>query len=303
MRRHRCRRRSRGRGAVALALALASCAQAGPQGGHLDDDGDDGPPVDARPHPDGDARIDAGEPIDAPAVPPDAAPPDAAHPDAATTTPSVIYANGQTTLYRVDPTSYAVTLVGTFGWPSSVGNDAMADIAIAPDGAVIGASSSHLYRCDAATAACTKIGDLAHAVNALTYVPAGVIDAAAEVLVGTTGDGVVYRINPSSAAMTSLGHFTTGHASSGDLACLGGVLYAAINAGGGNDSLARVNTSTGATTSVGSTSRPWMWGLAAAGNTLVGFTLARDIVTIDPATGAATSVGTGPADWYGAAGR
>ena len=61
--------------------------------------------------------------------------------------------------------------------------------------------------------------------------------------------------------------------------------------------------STGATSLLGTTARPWVWGLAASGTTLVGFTLQREIVTIDPANGAATHVANGPVDWYGAAGR
>jgi len=300
-----------------IVTVLGACATGAEPGGAPDDDDDDQQePPDARPdrpdaslHPDATASLDGAMP-DAPrpdaAVPdaavPDAAVPDAAMPDAGPST-AVIFANGQTALYRVNPSTYAVTLVASFTWPASVGNDAMADIAIAPDGAVIGASSSRLYRCDASTAVCTKIGDLAHTVNGLGYVPQGVVDASAETLLGVTNDGAIYKINASTAAMTSLGHFSNGHASSGDLVYAGSTLYAGVNAGGGNDSLARVATGTGATTLVGSTNKPWMWGLAASGTTLVGFTLARDIVTIDPSSGAATTVGSGPVDWYGAAGR
>jgi hypothetical protein len=312
--------------AFVLALSAAGCAS----GSSASDDDDDGVPdarvVDAAAAVDSPLGvIDAPAPIDAPATDAaafdaasidaamidassidasstDAASTDAANIDAGTTT-AVILGNTQTALYRIDPATYATTLVGSFGWPASVGSDAMADIAIAPDGAVMGASGSRLYRCGATTAACTLVGSLAHTVNALAYAPPGVLDPTAEVLVGAKSDGTLYKIDATTAAMTSLGHFSTGHASSGDLAYVAGALVAAVNPGGTNDSLARINHTTGATTVVGSTSRPWVWGLAAAGPTLLGFTLDRAIVTINTSTGATAVVATGAVDWYGAAGR
>jgi len=321
---------------VTFAVGLAGCAQGQPPtlrddaAAQIDaarpvdaqptpdapDDEPDAAPIDADPEPD--ARVDASAPIDAADKPDAAAKVDAAVIDAGGAidggvidggaidggvVTAAIYACNQTTLYKIDPATYATTAVGDFGWPASVGNDAMADIAVAPDGAIIGASSGHLYRCNAQTAICTLLGSLAHALNALSYVPKGAIDPSNEVLVGAAMDGAVYRIDASNGAMTSLGHFSSGHASSGDLAFAGGVLYAAVNPGGTNDSIAKVSMSGGATTVVGTTSLPWVWGLASAGGKLIGFTLGRDIVTIDTATGVATHVGTGPADWYGAAGR
>ena len=308
-----------------LALAgLAGCAMGAPTADDIDArvtqpdgataiDAREGP--DAAAPPDGPAIIDAAivdaAVVDAPAI--DAAAIDAAlpidggvTPDAGIdggTTAGVVFASTQSTLYRIDPVTYAVTQVGAFGWPSSVGTDAMADIAVAADGAIVGASGTRLYRCSATTAACTVAGNLAHTVNALTFVPAGAIDPTAEVLVGAKADGTVLRIDPSNGAMTTLGHFSSGHSSSGDLAFAGGALVAAVNPGGANDSLARVNVTTGATTVIGPTNRPWVWGLAATGGRLIGFTLGREIVSIDPATGVTTGLGSGPVDWYGAAGR
>jgi hypothetical protein len=261
------------------------------------------------------SEVDAAVPdaavIDAMVAKPDAKPgtpdakpvPDAAPAPDGGTVGGVLFANSQTELYKIDVATHAIAKVGAFGWPSVVGNDAMADIAIAPDGAVIGASSAHLYRCDAVTAACTHLGALAHSLNALAYVPKGAIDPSAEVLVGASMDGALYRIDATTGAMTSLGHFSGGHASSGDLAYAGTSLIAAVNPGGTNDSLAKVGLPGGATTAIGTTALPWLWGLASAGGTLYGFTLSREVVTIDPVTGAATHVATGPADWYGAAGR
>ncbi|HUQ02451.1 MAG TPA: hypothetical protein VM261_08150 [Kofleriaceae bacterium] len=292
------------RGCRSIAFALACCAAGCASGSSASDDDDD-PTPDAR-------TVDATPAVDAPIVVIDAqAQTDAATTDAATTdgaidagtTTAVIFANTQTALYRIDPVTYAAALVGSFGWPASVGSDAMADIAIAPDGAIIGASNARLYRCSATTAACTLVGALAQTVNALGYAPPGTVEPGVDTLVGAKSDGALYRIDTTTAAMTSLGHFSTGHASSGDVAYVAGSLVAAINPGGTNDSLARINATTGATTLVGPTSRPWLWGLAAAGPTLLGFTLDRTIVTINTTTGATAVVATGAVDWYGAAGR
>jgi hypothetical protein len=304
--------------AFVLALSVASCAQ----GTSPNDDPIDARAIDARVAIDGPpGEIDAPEAIDAAvdaaidAPPIDAAIVDAAPIDGTTTdarvdaaidggtTTSVVFANTQVALYRIDTTTYAATRVADFGWPASVGNDAMADIAIAPDGSIIGASGTRLYRCSATTAACTLIGSLTQTVNALGYVPAGVLHPGVETLVGAKSDGTFYEIDANSAAMNVLGHFSSGHASSGDLAYAGGALVAAVNPGGANDSLARINATTGATTVVGTTGRPWVWGLATNGSTLLGFTLGREVVTINTSTGATTVVATGSVDWYGAAGR
>lgn len=306
--------------ALVLALSVTGCAQGTP----VDEDPTDARAVDARANIDAPpADIDAAT-VDATttdATTTDAATTDAATTDAVTTdavttdaasadapidggtTTAVIFANTQTELYRIDPVTYAATRVANFGWPAGVGSDAMADIAIASNGSVIGASGTRLYRCSPTTAACTLIGSLSQNINSLAYAPAGLIHAGAETLVGAKSDGTLYWIDDTNATMTSLGHYSSGHASSGDIAYGGGSLVATVNPGGTNDSLVRVNAMTGATTMVGTTSRPWVWGLAATGTTLVGFTLSREIVTINTTTGATTLVATSAADWYGAAGR
>jgi hypothetical protein len=215
-----------------------------------------------------------------------------------------MFANDESSLYRIDPATYAAVRVAGFGFPGSIGSDAMADLAIGPDGTLYGISSAHFYKINPTTAACTLLGNPTVALNALGFVPAGVIDAGAETLVGAASDGKLYKVSPATGAVTLLGHFSTGHASSGDLAYVSGPgLVASVNPGGSDDALAKVNPSTGATTSLGSTHTPWVWGLGNAGGTLVGFTLGGTIVTINPATGAATTVATGTPAFYGAAAR
>src|SRR5262249_46997014 len=151
-----------------------------------------------------------------------------------------------TSLYRINTSTYAATRIGSFVYPGSIGTDAMADLAIAPDGTLLGASSSHLYKIDVANAHCTLVGNLSVAMNALTYVPAGVVDAGAETLVGAGSDGKLYKVNATTGATTQLGHFSAGHASSGDLAFVTGTgLVAAVNPGGSDDALAKVNATTG----------------------------------------------------------
>ncbi len=262
----------------------------------------------AIPHPDA-ALPDASLPHPDASLPhPDASlpHPDAAlpPPDASVPPPVVMFANNESTLYRIDASTFASTQVAAFVWPASVGVDAMADLAIAPDGKLIGVSGSRLYQVNPANAHCTLLGSISPQLNALTYVPVGVLDPNVEVLVGAGSDGKLYKLNPTSGATTLLGHYSSGHSSSGDLAYLPGTgLVATVNPGGSNDALAKVTPTTGATALVGSTGLPWVWGLANVHGTLVGFTLSNTIVSINVSTGASTTLATGPIGWYGAAAR
>src|SRR3972149_3519382 len=97
-------------GAWVLWVALAAC---GPAIGDDDDDsaGGDSGVADADPNR------------------PDRAPP----PENA-----AVYAHSASELYRVDPDTFAVTLVGPFQWPSVA--DQMTDIAIDKDGNMVGIS-------------------------------------------------------------------------------------------------------------------------------------------------------------------
>jgi hypothetical protein len=305
-----------------IAAAVAACAQGEPPDG-LPADRADAAAVDARtidadvsaPDADDDEPDAADDAPDAPAADaaaidaradaaPDAAVPDAAPAPDADPAGAVLYACNESDLYRVDPATLTATRVAAFGWPGTVGIDAMADLAVAGDGALFGASASRLYRIDPATARATVVGALGQAVNALAFVPAGVVDSA-ETLVGATQGGAWLRIDATTGAITSLGHFSAGHSSSGDLAYVPSLgVVAAVNPGGANDVLARVNPATGATTPIGATTGViQLWGLGFAGGRLVGFALAGGISTIDTASGTATPATSGPAQWYGAAGK
>src|SRR5438477_5938393 len=64
-----------------------------------------------------------------------------------------VYAHTSSQLYKVDPDTLAVSLVGTFGFNG--GFDQITDIAIDKNHVLIGISFTSVYRIDPAPAACT----------------------------------------------------------------------------------------------------------------------------------------------------
>jgi hypothetical protein len=95
-----------------------------------------------------------------------------------------VYAHTASTLFKVDPDTLAITMIGNFGWPSSVGSDQMTDIAIDKTGQMIGVSFSRVYRVDPTTAHATLLSaSLGDSFNGLSFVPAA--------QVGQTGDDVL----------------------------------------------------------------------------------------------------------------
>ncbi|RMH40141.1 MAG: hypothetical protein D6689_14620 [Deltaproteobacteria bacterium] len=145
----------------------------------------------------GDGLRDAGTRADAGFSRADAAPQPA---DAA------VFAHSATELYRVDPDTLAVTLVGPFPWPA--GADRMTDIAIDKDGRLIGISFDKVYAVDEATAACRYLADLDGQFNGLSFIPAQQVGPTGdETLVGAALDGSFVRIDPITGASTPIGRW------------------------------------------------------------------------------------------------
>src|SRR5687768_8999704 len=103
-----------------LALALVAC---GPNAGGGDDDDDDGTSTDA-----------SVTNADRPDIQENAA----------------VYAHTASELYRIDPITFNVGLVGPFSGDAA--GDSMTDIAIDSDGQMVGISYSRVYRIDSQTA-------------------------------------------------------------------------------------------------------------------------------------------------------
>src|SRR5690349_21796055 len=65
-----------------------------------------------------------------------------------------IYAHDANTLYRVDPDTYAVTMVGTFDFGAF---EQMTDLGIDANGNLIGVTFFSVYKVDPTTAHCTNL--------------------------------------------------------------------------------------------------------------------------------------------------
>ncbi len=216
-----------------------------------------------------------------------------------------VYAHSATTLYRVDPDTLAISMVGDFGWPSSVGSDQMTDIAIDKTGKMIGVSFTSVYEVDSMTAKTTLLSSsLGGTFNGLSFVPATQLGGTGDdVLVGTeNSDGKVYRIDPMTGAATQVGDMGGTFVSSGDLVAVAGFGTVQTVAGSPNDQLVRLAPNTFAASPIGSsTGYGEIWGVAFWKNRIYGFTNNGQFLLIDPNTGAGQLVSQNSVQWWGAA--
>jgi hypothetical protein len=269
--------------ALLVLVCVVACGPGDRDGGGDDDSGDGTGAPDSGPlPPNPDAGPTGGEPV--------------------------VYAHSSTTLYKVNPDTFEVTLVGDFIWPQNILFDQMTDIAIDGAGEITGVSYDRVYKVDRATAACTYLADLSTDFNGLSWVPAGGIDANEEVLVGTTLDGSVWRVDPQTGATMVIGNYGGGWTSSGDIVSVDGFgTVATVNTGGigSVDTLARIDLQNGATATPipmggGNTGMSEIWGVGFWKGKVFGFTNQYQFVLIDTATGAAQLVETGNVQWWGA---
>jgi hypothetical protein len=214
-----------------------------------------------------------------------------------------VYAHDAATLYKVDPDTLALSMVGPFAWPNGVA-DMMTDIAIDKNGKMVGVSFDKVYSVDKSTAACTYLSSLDRSFNSLSFVAAGQIDSSGnEVLVAAALDGWLYRIDPASGQSTPIGQYGGGMTSSGDIVSVGGFGTVATvkQPGSQEDWLVSVDAATGAATVLGNTQTQDIWGLGFWKNKIFGFTQGGVFVLLDAKTGAATVVQTGQVHFWGAA--
>lgn len=152
---------------------------------------------------------------------------------------AAVYAHSASTLYKLDPDTKAVTVVGNFSGCGSV-----VDIALDAKSNLY-ASAGGLYKVDTKTAKCTSIGSFGFVGNSLSFVPAGTIDPTNETLVSYFG-GQYVKVNLSTGATTNLGTLPSGFSSSGDIVSVkGGGTYVTVNGNGCGDCLLEVDPKTG----------------------------------------------------------
>lgn len=250
------------------------------------------PPRDASPTDGADAVADG------PIVRPDVAPLDVTNPDVALDD-VLVYAHTASELFRVDPRNLTVASVGRFTFASDGQDHQMTDIAVNAAGEIWGITFNAIYRIDSTNARCTLASPLQGQYNGLTFVPAGVLNPSAEVLVAVEGAGTYYVVNTSDGRVQRLGMLGA-YASSGDLVSVANTETWAIVKVRGEDHLARVDLRRGVTTLVGPTGVNDVWGLGYWRARLYGFAEGGAFVTIDPVTGRATEVVRTGNAWWGA---
>src|SRR3569623_2095948 len=163
-----------------------------------------------------------------------------------------VYAHTESTLYKVDPDTLAITKIGDFAWPSF--SDSMTDLAIDKTGQMIGVSFTSVYRVDPTNAHTTLLtGNLQGMFNGLSFVPADQLGQTGDdVLIGTRNtDGKVFRVDPATGATTLVGDMGAAFMSSGGLVAVAGFGTVQTILGFGADKLARLAPQTFAAPPIG----------------------------------------------------
>jgi hypothetical protein len=197
-----------------------------------------------------------------------------------------VFAHSGDTLWKLDPVSKAVTVVGSL----SSCNDSVLDIAIDEDGTIFGATSGGLYRIDSATAQCIFVTSGSYP-NSLSFVPKGTLDPDEEALVGYDGETYT-RIDKTTGAKTAVGSLGDGYRSSGDVvSVINGGTYLTVKGNGCNDCIVQVDPATGALQrSIGALGHTNVFGLAFWGGSAYGFSDSGELFEVDLTTAAATSI-------------
>jgi hypothetical protein len=195
-----------------------------------------------------------------------------------------VFGQSADTLYKLDPGSKAVTVVGPFQGCSQV-----IDIALDKDSNMYATTFNSFYKVDRNTAQCTQIASGSVYPNSLSFVPAGTLDPNAEKLVGYNVDQYI-TIDTQTGVITNVGTaIGMGLSSSGDIVSVkGGGTYLTVNClGGGScpcttDCLIQVDPSTGSfLKNWGPTGHTNVFGIAFWAGAVYGFDDGGNLFQID----------------------
>ncbi|HRI66962.1 MAG TPA: hypothetical protein PK156_22100 [Polyangium sp.] len=181
--------------------------------------------------------------------------------------PGEVFGHSENTLYKLEPYSKQVTVIGDFQGCSSV-----IDLAIDKDSKIIATTATAIYWIDKTNAKCTRIATGSYP-NSLSFVPAGTLDPNEEALVGYE-DASYVRINTTTGAKTTLGALGNGYVSSGDIVSVkGGGTYLTVKGNGCGDCLFQVDPKTGSMVkNWGPTGYGKVFGIAFWAGSVYGFT-------------------------------
>ncbi len=177
-----------------------------------------------------------------------------------------VFGHSADTLYKLDPDTKAVTVVGMFDGCTQV-----IDIALDAASQLFATTNGGLYTVDKTTAKCTLVAEGTYP-NSLSFVPAGTVDASAEALVGYQGSSYV-RIDTKTGAVSTIGSLGKNFTSSGDIVSVkGGSTYLTVKGPSCNDCLVEVDPKSGGIVkNWASVSHSDVFGLAFWGGKVYGF--------------------------------
>lgn len=183
-----------------------------------------------------------------------------------------VYGHSAKTLYRLDPKTKQVTVIGDFQ-----GCKDIIDIALDESSNLFGAGYDALYRIEKSDASCTEIATGSYP-NSLSFVPKGTVDPNEEALVGYD-QGDYLRIDTKTGAVTKIGELGSNFRSSGDIVSVkGGKTYLTVKDVGfkgsctQTDCLVEVDPQTGAVVkNWGSIEHKNVFGLSFWGGKVYGF--------------------------------
>lgn len=182
--------------------------------------------------------------------------------------PGEVFGHSWDTLYKLEPYSKQVTVIGPFKNCSNI-----IDLAIDKDSKIIGTSYGALYWIDKTNATCTLISNGTYP-NSLSFVPAGTLDPNNEALVGYQGSDYI-RISTTTGQVTKVGGtIGNGFLSSGDIVSVkGGGTYLTVKGNGCGDCLLEVDPKTGGMVkNWGPTGYGSVFGIAFWAGSVYGFT-------------------------------
>jgi hypothetical protein len=228
-------------------------------------------------------------------------------PDGGPQGPAEVFGHSPDTLYKLDPVTKVVTMVGLFQGCNAQAA-AVIDLALDKDGNMFVTTFGGFYKVDKTTAVCTHIADGAYP-NSLSFVPKGTLDPNVEALVGYEGADYV-RIDPTTGVLTTVksGALVAGYYSSGDVvSVIGGGTYLTVQGGTPlcNDCIVQVDPSTGAMVKmIGPVGHADVYGLAFWGGSAYGFDDTGHLFQIDLTNGTPTDIPIPGAPpnlvWFGA---
>ncbi len=218
-----------------------------------------------------------------------------------------IYAHSGTELFRIDTRMLRafpvpVERVGQLRETTPGGGSivrTITDLAVTPDDHVYVIASDALYEANPADASLRKLVSVpGNYALALTF------DAGGTLLLSDKM-GALKRIDPQTGTITHIGQWGAGFTVAGDIVgVMDGTLYGIAEKGGvattANNTLVRIDRTTGAATEVGPIGFADIWGVAFWCGRVYGFNRVGQILEIDTMTGAGKEVGTTSQSWFGA---